>query len=367
MAGQADIIGDPGRAAPRPMSVRKLRQAEIERRYSTADLLMVFEPSASYSASDIVGLMRSNGDAVRAAMLEHGGVLFRGFSIPSAQEFQEAIRACGLNMATDYDFGMTKRKQLGKNLFSATDYSQHLMIPPHCEMAYRAIRPSWLALYCETAASMYGETPVFDMAQTLVALPAELQDRLMAGSLTYVRPVPARAGFLNLKRTIEEIFQSTDREVIEEKARAMGVETRWLKPDLLEIRTTLPAVVVHPDTGRPCLNIVLGDLSGQEFMFKQFRERFNKAEWMLIKTLLRMAERSSLSSLNRILLDGEPLTKQEVGTIFDRLFANAVTFPWREGDIVMLDTITTAHARVTYKGRRNILACFGDLYDVRDL
>ena len=367
MAGQAGMIAESGTIAPQSLSIRKLRQNEVEPRHSTADLVTVVEPGASHAGSDIVALMRSNRDAVRAAMLEHGGVLFRGFAVHSADAFQEALRACGLNMATDYDFGMTKRKQLGKNLFSATDYSQHLMIPPHCEMAYRAIRPSWLALYCETAPSIYGETPVFDMAQTLAELPAELRDRLMGGSLTYVRPVPARPGFLNLKRTIEEIFQSTDRDVIEEKARAMGVETRWLKSDLLEIRTTLPAVVTHPDTGQPCLNIVLGDLSGQAFMFAQFRERYSKPEWFLIKSLLRMAEKSTLSALNRILLNGEPLTGHEVGVIFDRLFANAVTFPWREGDILLLDTITTAHARVTYKGRRNILACFGDLYDVRDL
>ncbi len=42
---------------------------------------------------------------------------------------------------------------------------------------------------------------------------------------------------------------------------------------------------------------------------------------------------------------------------------NAVRFTWREGDMVTLDNMITAHARDSYVGPRKIVVALGDLIE----
>ena len=46
---------------------------------------------------------------------------------------------------------------------------------------------------------------------------------------------------------------------------------------------------------------------------------------------------------------------------------NAVRFKWREGDMVTLDNMITAHARDPFVGPRKIVVALGDLVQGADL
>jgi hypothetical protein len=49
-----------------------------------------------------------------------------------------------------------------------------------------------------------------------------------------------------------------------------------------------------------------------------------------------------------------------VGEVYEK---HAVRFTWREGDIVSLDNMLTAHARDSYVGPRKIVVALGDLVE----
>ena len=59
--------------------------------------------------------------------------------------------------------------------------------------------------------------------------------------------------------------------------------------------------------------------------------------------------------------DGAPIEDSTVQTIIDTYWRNAVSFPWQKGDILMLDNMLIAHARLPYKGARKIVVAMGDM------
>ena len=65
--------------------------------------------------------------------------------------------------------------------------------------------------------------------------------------------------------------------------------------------------------------------------------------------------------------DGSPIedsVMDHIGEIYEK---NAVRFQWREGDMVTLDNMITAHARDPFVGPRKIVVALGDLVHGADL
>ena len=42
------------------------------------------------------------------------------------------------------------------------------------------------------------------------------------------------------------------------------------------------------------------------------------------------------------------------------MFAQATVFPWRAGDVVMLDNVLVSHGRMPFSGQRKILLAMAD-------
>jgi hypothetical protein len=53
--------------------------------------------------------------------------------------------------------------------------------------------------------------------------------------------------------------------------------------------------------------------------------------------------------------DGSPIEAAVLDVLRDIYRAEAVSFPWQEGDILMLDNMLAAHGRSPYSGPRKIL------------
>jgi alpha-ketoglutarate-dependent taurine dioxygenase len=53
-----------------------------------------------------------------------------------------------------------------------------------------------------------------------------------------------------------------------------------------------------------------------------------------------------------------------VGEVYEK---NAVRFTWREGDMVTLDNMLTAHARDPFVGPRKIVVALGDIIEGTDM
>jgi alpha-ketoglutarate-dependent taurine dioxygenase len=108
------------------------------------------------------------------------------------------------------------------------------------------------------------------------------------------------------------------------------------------VRRVLPALARHPH-------------SGEELWF-------NHATFFHISTLEPTMRDTLLAAFggedlpnNTYYGDGTPIEPEVLRHLREIYLQERVIFPWRKGDVVMLDNMLVAHARQPYKGPRQIL------------
>jgi hypothetical protein len=154
----------------------------------------------------------------------------------------------------------------------------------------------------------------------------------------------------------QRFFHTEDHAVVEEACRQQGFIAEWYGKDNdnLRVRQKCRGVLRHPVTG--------------EMSF------FNQVQLHHVHCLDPDVRQSLLSIFKREDLprhvyygDGseiEDSVMDHVGEIYEK---NAVRFQWREGDMVTLDNMITAHARDPFVGPRKIVVALGDLVKGVDL
>ena len=63
-----------------------------------------------------------------------------------------------------------------------------------------------------------------------------------------------------------------------------------------------------------------------------------------------------LSRLHEIeFADGTAIERKDLYRVLENLQENTVAFPWKKGDVLVLDNILSMHGRAAFRGRRRIL------------
>lgn len=63
--------------------------------------------------------------------------------------------------------------------------------------------------------------------------------------------------------------------------------------------------------------------------------------------------------------DGTPIPDAELDAVRAVLDVHKVVFPWREGDVLMLDNMLTAHAREPFSGPRKVVVAMAEPHGAR--
>ncbi len=144
----------------------------------------------------------------------------------------------------------------------------------------------------------------------------------------------------------QSFYGTEERSRVEELCRQAGVDFEWTRGDGLRTRQLCPAVIRHPRTG--------------EMAF------FNQLQLHHV-SCLDTTVRESLASLmplddfprNVHYGDGTPIEDSVMDEVRGIYREAAVAFPWRPGDVLMLDNMLIAHARNPYVGERKIVVAMG--------
>ena len=347
-------------AAPSP---RSLRADELVFPTGLEEFPSVFE--ARKGDPSLPRFIGQHQAAIKAELRERGTVLFRGFAVADADEFEAALTAADLSASPDYPFGVSPRRAVTKRVFNSTDYANFLVIPPHTEMAYMRWRPRWIAFYCHVEPKQYGETPVYDMAKALELLPPALRQRLEQGDMRYVRFIRHKAAIVRFERTIQETFGTTDRGAIEAACRSLDIDAKWIGDKFLRAETVLPAVIKHPESGKKCLNAQF--INGKILMagIARIRDRYPFPVRHLFNAYIRKQFRKPTVHYRSTPATGPDFTDAEMDVINDAIRGASTIFRWNRGDVIVIDNIRAAHGRLNVKGERRILTALGDMYDVK--
>ncbi|MGE7989460.1 amino acid adenylation domain-containing protein [Pseudomonas sp. NPDC089554] len=283
----------------------------------------------------------NNRERVEGWLREHGGILFRGFDLPTPADFERFCQALCPDLYGHY--GDLPKKEGGEKIYKSTPYPKDRMILFHNESAHQHRWPRRQWFYCEVPASVGGATPIVDSRAVYRELPAWLQAKLRQKQLMYVRNFTA-----NIDVSWQHFFRTESRDEAERICREGNIQFEWRGADDLHTRQVCPAVILHPLTGEASFfNQV--QLYHPAFLDEDIRQQFLRAGEQALPRQVFYG-------------DGSPLEAEAIEAINSAYDHCAVRFDWQRGDVVMLDNMLAAHARDPFDGERRIVVAMGEIY-----
>jgi alpha-ketoglutarate-dependent taurine dioxygenase len=285
-----------------------------------------------YAAADL-GWVRANIEELRARLRDHGAILLRGLPV-DLDLFNQVTEAIGGDLLS-YTERSTPRSAVAGNIYTSTEYPPAESIPMHNENSYSAGWPARLFFLCDTAAQTGGATPIADSNAVFRLLPPELRDRF-AGGVTYTRAFREGLGL-----TWQEAFQTDDPRVVEDYCARNGQTFEWTD-DGLRTRHVRPSFVDEPHTGS-----TVWFNQANLFHVSSLGEDVSEA-------LLELYPEADLPR-NAYFGDGTPIPAADLATIRAVYDEVSYAFPWRPGDIMVINNMLMAHGREPFTGKRRIL------------
>ncbi|HHP7232011.1 MAG TPA: condensation domain-containing protein [Xenococcaceae cyanobacterium] len=305
----------------------------------TQTLPLVIEPTTA--EINLAEWAQSKGEFLETELLKHGAILFRGFGIKSAVEFERVAQGICPQLFAEY--GDLPREKGSKRVYGSTPYPADKAILFHNESSHLHCCPQKIWFFCLKAARQGGETPIVDGRRLYQSLDPALRSRFEQKQLLYVRNY-----IEGLDVSWQDFFRTEDRSVVEAYCRQTGMEFEWKNKNHLTTYSHSPAIICHPKT--------------QEKIF------FNQIQLHHVDFLDRDVRESLLSlfsvkDLPRHVFygDGSPIEEEAIATIDELYKQEASSFSWQEGDILMLDNMRVAHGRNSYLGDRKILVTMGEM------
>lgn len=288
-----------------------------------------------------------------AALARTGALLFRGFALRDAAQFNACVPHLGEGPMR-YDGGASPRAQVHGAVYESTRWPWFFRIPLHSEMSYLRTYPTRAAFFCATAPRWGGATLVGDMAEVYRQVPAPLRERFERLGVRYIRNFSGTpsAWVRGVKRVLRDnmrqewrfAFRTDDRREVERLCEAQGLAWAWTPGDGLRVESVLPATRLHPHTGEPVW--------------------FNQATTMhpnrralgpVIYPYLRAScPDPARYPYNVSFGNGEPMSLADLAPVYDAMDRLTLAPPWQQGDLMLLDNRWVAHGRGVYVGPRQI-------------
>jgi alpha-ketoglutarate-dependent taurine dioxygenase len=285
---------------------------------------------------DLSTWITDQADWLKANLRRYGGVLFRGFPLFNLEDFNLFIKNTSVEIM-DYHEGASPRTRLRENIYTSTDYPAEYRILLHNELSYRHVFPQQIFFFCLTPALEHGETPIADVRKVLEYISPKTREMFIQKGWKLVRNLGSGFGL-----AWQDVYHTDNKAEVETYCRQHGISFEWKEGDRLRTSHIRPSIARHPQTG--------------EIVW------FNHAAFFHVSSLepgVRKALTAEFSEqdlpTNTYYGDGssiEPEVLDELRAAYNRA---TVTFPWQQGDLLMLDNILAAHGRAAFTGKRKIL------------
>ena len=317
-------------------------------------LPLVLAPKRAMAREAFIELLRDQREPLRRQLLVHGGLLFRGFPLQNAQDFSDALEALGTGNSVSYIGGDSPRTKVTGAVYTSTEAPPALKIPLHNELSFVRHYPKHIFFFCEVAPNAQGETILGDARRVYRTLDPAVRSRFMERQLKYVSAYYGKSVVMDLLNSLQpshkswrEVFETSDPREVERLCREHEFAFDWHRDaNWLRISQTRPAAITHPET--------------QEWVwFSQahlydFNPRLLGA-WRWVGAKLFYARKHM--RLHEVFhADGGTIARADLYHIMDTLDANTVAFPWKRGDMLVLDNVLSMHGRAPFEGKRRILA-----------
>ncbi|MEM7307336.1 MAG: amino acid adenylation domain-containing protein [Planctomycetota bacterium] len=289
--------------------------------------------------ADLVAWARTERAAVDDALKQRGAVLFRGGPFHDGPAFEALGRALVDELYGEY--GDLPRSGVSGRVYASTPYPADRSIRFHSESSHLTSWPTRILFGCVVAAETQGETPLADGRVVLARLPDDVRERFATLGLRYTRTFTQ-----GLDVRWQDFFRTESRDEVERRCAETETELLWDADGTLRIADRRAAIAPHPDHGWPVWFNQIA-LHHPRYLDTGVREA------LLAKYGLERLPR------NVTFGDGSTIDERDLAAV-DRAYEEArVQFPWRRGDVLLLDNERVAHGRNPFTGERRIIVGMG--------
>jgi alpha-ketoglutarate-dependent taurine dioxygenase len=321
--------------------------------FGSESLPLVITPRKEIKKGDFLEVVRSCASALRARLLQHGGLLFRGFPVTSADDFADTIDALSMGSQVDYIGGDSPRTKVTRGVYTSTEAPAAVKIPLHNELSFVRHHPKHIFFFCEVPPAAHGETILGDARRIYRSLDPGVRERLMERQFKYVSCYYGQSWVMDFLNSLQpshkswrDVFETEDRAEVEALCRKYDFAFDWHDENWIKITQTRPAAMTHPETDEWVW-------FSQAHLY-DFNPRL-LGWWRWVGAKLFYARPHT--RLHEIFhADGTPVARADLYHVMDTLDRNTVAFPWQRGDVLVLDNVLTMHGRATFNGKRRILA-----------
>jgi len=329
----------------------------------------IITPSQVGSAETekLTDYIRKNSKNIEESMTRKGAVLFRGFRIYEPTAFESVAKQIDEDLKNDY-LGTSPRNIVKGTdyVFSASELPPHFPIMQHCEMSFLPTAPRRLMFYCYVAPQTGGETPVCDFRQVAKDMKPEIKKVFKEKGIKVIRnyagPGQKAKGAFQLKPW-EDMFQTTDKAIVEKKCAENDIQVEWLENDALRLVSTQPAFKIHPVSGEEVwfnhLQVFHAAAAAIEYA-KIARRQMTLDAWkvnaflQLLTLYKKFTEKPMDRAMHICFADDTEIPESYIQHVQDLIWQHMYFLKWEKGDVIAIDNFSTAHGRMPFKGPREI-------------
>jgi len=312
----------------------------------------VITPSFGQSWKNLSYQLKAHKKEIEKLLLKHGGLLFRDFPIETAEGFSEFIETLHLGEFVNYIGGDSPRDKVVNKVYTSTEAPPDFHIHLHQELSYVKKFPRHIYFFCEIEPQEGGETIIADARKVYSDIDPEVRNKFHTQGLTYISHYFHKSKIMELVNKIQrshkswpEVFETQDKDTVEKLCLENEFKWQWFQRNWLEIKQTRPALLEHPLTRETVWfnQAHLYDFNPKHLGWKNY----------LAIQLLYFRKHTRIHEIQ--FANGKKIPRNDLYHVMDVLNKNTVAFPWKKGDVMVLDNILAMHGRAPFKGPRRIL------------